>query len=78
MRRRAPADDRSVGAKVARIRMHWDRGARQVEEDQMERDQDAEQRAESLPDGAQSDTTGPENPGEDTNSGGGPAEPQES
>lgn len=43
----------------------------------MERKQDAEQRAESLPDGAQSDTTGPENPGEDTDSGGGPAEPEQ-
>jgi hypothetical protein len=42
----------------------------------MERENDAEQRAESLPDGSQSDTTESADPGEDTNSGGGPAEPQ--
>lgn len=38
-------------------------------------DADAESRAEDLPDGAQTDTTGPQNPGEDTESGGGPAQP---
>ncbi len=38
---------------------------------------DREQNAEDLPDGSQSDTTGPQEPGEDTNSGGGPAEPEE-
>ena len=42
----------------------------------MEREQDAEQRADSLPDGSQSDTTASQDPGEDTNSGGGPAEPE--
>jgi hypothetical protein len=42
----------------------------------MERENDAEQRAESLPDGSQSDTAESEDPGEDTNSGGGPAEPE--
>ncbi len=38
---------------------------------------DREQNAESLPDGSQSDTGGPQEPGEDTNSGGGAAEPEE-
>ena len=40
----------------------------------MERDSEA-QHADSLPDGAQTDTSGSHEPGEDTNSGGGPAEP---
>jgi hypothetical protein len=43
----------------------------------MDREQDAEQRADELPDGSQSDTTGAQDPGEDTNSGGGPAEPEQ-
>jgi hypothetical protein len=67
------------GAEAVRIRVRWDRGRFipiDLQEDRMEREQDAEQRADSLPDGAQSDTTGPENPGEDTNSGGGPAQPE--
>jgi hypothetical protein len=42
----------------------------------MDREQDGEQRAETLPDGAQSDTTGPENPGEDTDVGGPAAQPE--
>jgi hypothetical protein len=38
------------------------------------RNTDGEQRAEDLPDGAQTDTTPPD-PGEDTSSGGGPEQP---
>jgi hypothetical protein len=37
---------------------------------------DREQNAESLPDGAQSDATGPQNPGEDTDAGGAAAQPE--
>ena len=39
---------------------------------------DREQNAESLPDGAQSDTGGPEHAGEDTDVGGAAAEPEKS
>ncbi|MDH2444783.1 hypothetical protein QDR37_12580 [Amnibacterium sp. CER49] len=39
-------------------------------------DADALSRAEDLPDGAQTDTTGPQDPGEDTDAGGGPARPR--